>query len=73
MAAMVIAAGSVIKEPRIGATINTLNHQAAGVPFPIAATLDISPSAKRSTGRLAAIAMITTTKSGSVKILSLFR
>ena len=68
---MVMAAGSVMNEPRIGATIRTLSHQAEGVPLPSAAAFDIMASAKRRTGRLAAMAMITTTKIGSVKTRSL--
>ncbi len=42
-----------------------------GVPLPSAAALDISNSAKRSTGRLAAMAMMITTNIGSVKPRSL--
>jgi hypothetical protein len=68
MAAMVMAPGSVINEPRIGAMMRMVSHQAAGVFFPRAATQLMQDSAKRNTGRVEAMAMITKTKSGSVKL-----
>ncbi len=68
-----MAAGSVMKDPRIGAMIRTLNHHAPGEPFPRLAATAITRSANRKTGRLAAIAMITATNSGSVKFRSLLR
>ncbi len=59
---MVMAAGSVMKEPSSGAMISTLNHHADGLRLPNFAAIDIRPSAKRSTGRLAAMAMMTPRK-----------
>ena len=66
--AMTIAAGSVMKEPRIGATIRIESHHAATVPRPRPANARRHCSAKRSTGRVEAIAMMTTTNIGSVKL-----
>ena len=63
---MVIAAGSVMNDPRIGPMIRMLAHQAAGVPRPALATRRRAASAKPTIGRVAASAMMTTTKSGSV-------
>ncbi len=63
---MVIAPGSVMNEPRSGATIRIESHQAAGVSLPKRAPKRRQFSAKRSTGRVDASAMITTTNSGSV-------
>ena len=63
---MVMAAGSVTKEPRSGPTVRMASHQAAGVPWPRLATDRRAASATISTGRVAARAMITTTNKGSV-------
>ena len=63
---MVIAAGSVIAEPSNGPIVRIVTHQAAGVPPPALATYRMAPSAKATTGRVEASAMITTTKSASV-------
>ena len=63
---MVIAAGSVMKEPSSGPSVRIENHQAAGEARPARATSARSCSANFITGRLAAIAMTTTTNSGSV-------
>ena len=67
-AQMVMAAGSVMKEPSSGPSVRIESHQAqrraaaeAGPPPPAPARR--TPS----TGRVEAMAMITTTKSGSVK------
>ena len=65
-AQIVIAAGSVIKDPNSGPIVNIDNHHAAGVLFPNTATLLRADSAKDITGLEAAIAIITTTKIGSV-------
>ena len=64
---IVIAAGSVMKEPRIGPTVRIESHQAAGRPPPRLATTFSPSSEMRSTGRVAAMHMITTTNIGSVK------
>ena len=64
---MVIAAGSVMNEPRIGVTVSSVNHQAAGVDPPRRAIARKSLSASARTGREAAIVMITTTKTASSK------
>ena len=63
---MVIAAGSVMKEPSRGPIVSVANHQAAGVLPPSAATLPIARSARTMIGRVEASAMMTTTNSGSV-------
>ena len=63
---MVIAAGSVMNEPRIGPIVRMASHQAAGVSRPSLATRLSADSARTTTGRVAASAMITTTKIGSV-------
>ena len=68
---MVMAAGSVINDPRMGVMVRAANHQAAGVPPKSFATLSTIDSAKRTTGRVAAMAMIMTTNMGSVKLTSL--
>ena len=62
-----MAAGSVMKEPSTGATIRIASHQAPVVPRPRAAMRRMHASAKRSTGRVPAMAMITTMNIGSVK------
>ena len=47
------------------------SHHAAGVPLPISATRLRAPSAKKRIGFELAMAMITTTKIGSVKFTPL--
>ncbi len=64
---MIIAAGSVMKDPSTGAIVRTASHHASGVRPPSAATRPITPSANSSTGRVEATAMITATNMGSVK------
>ena len=63
---MVIAAGSVIKEPSSGPMMRMVIHQAAGVPPPARATVRSAASAKPTIGRVDASAMITTTNRASV-------
>ena len=66
---MVIAAGSVMKEPRIGPTVRIESHHAAGRAAARGRQTAADPcSAKRSTGRVAAMHMMTTTNIGSVKL-----
>ena len=65
-AQIVIAAGSVMTDPNIGPTVRMDNHHAAGVFLPKPATILKAPSAKYKTGRELAMAMMTTTKTGSV-------
>ena len=65
-AQMVIAAGSVMKEPRTGPIVRIATHHAAGVAPPAAATRLSACSANPMTGRVAASAMMTTTNIGSV-------
>src|SRR6516162_7921405 len=65
MAQIVIAAGSVIKEPSSGPMVKIESHHAAVVEPPKAAALASKVSAKRRMGRELAIAMIATTKTGS--------
>ena len=62
-----MAAGSVMKEPMSGPSPRMESHQAAGLPPPRAATLPSAASATAMTGRVEARAMITTTKTASVK------
>ena len=64
---MVIAAGSVMKEPSSGPTVRIASHQAAGVPPPRLATRRSTALGEPTTGRVEAIAMTTTTNIGSVK------
>ena len=61
-----MAAGSVMSDPRMGPTVRMVSHQAAGVPPPRLAMRRIAASAKPITGRVAAMAMMTTTNTGSV-------
>ena len=63
---MVIAAGSVMNDPKMGPMIRMVAHQAAGVAPPALATRRSADSANPTIGRVAARAMITNTKSGSV-------
>ena len=63
---MVIAAASVMKEPRSGPMVRMASHQAAGVPPPRLAMRRTTASASDTRGRVAASAMTTTTKSASV-------
>ena len=65
---MVIAAGSVMHEPSSGPTVRMASHQAAGRPPPRFANKRKPCSAQRSTGRVAAMHMMTTTNIGSVKV-----
>ena len=61
---MVIAAGSVMNEPRSGPTVSIENHHATGVLPPAAANKERQVSAKRRIGLELAMAMITKTKIG---------
>lgn len=63
---IVMAAGSVTKEPNNGPTVKIVIHHAAGVPRAVPATTRSPLSARVMTGRVDASAMMTTTKSGSV-------
>ena len=63
---MVIAAGSVMNEPIIGAIVRIATHHAAGVAPPRRATACSERSARPMIGRVDASAMMTTTNSGSV-------
>ena len=63
---MVIAPGSVMNEPRRGATIRMLIHHAAGELPPRRAMRCSVPSASSTIGRVDASAMITITNKGSV-------
>lgn len=65
-AAMVIAAGSVIKEPRIGAKTRSAIHQAKVFSFPSLAIWRKQFSAKFKIGRVDAIIIMMTTNIGSV-------
>ncbi len=57
-----------MSDPRTGPTVRIVNHQAAGV-LPPNAAIRCSPAwAKTTTGCDAAIAMMTTTNIGSVKL-----
>ena len=60
-----MAAASVMSDPSKGATMRMVIHHAIGVPRPSRAMRSRMPSAKCSTGRVDANAMITTTNSGS--------
>jgi len=64
---MVMAAGSVTSEPSSGPRVRIENHQAETLPPPTAATFRRQTSARRSTGRVEDMVMITTTKIASVK------
>ena len=68
---MVMAAGSVMNEPSKGPIVRIANHHAAGVAPPKSANFFKDPSANWRIGRELAIAMITTTKIGSVKLTPL--
>ena len=63
---MVIAAGSVMKEPKIGAKVKIDSHHAPGEFLPIAENLPKICLANCITGRVAAKAIMTTTNIGSV-------
>ena len=63
---MVMAAGSVMSEPRTGPMVRIVSHHAAGVPRPRPATRRSADSASPTIGAVDASAMITTTKIGSV-------
>jgi hypothetical protein len=63
---MVMAAGSVTKDPSSGPIVRMVNHHAAGVARPRFATRRRADSASTTIGRVAASAMITMTKRGSV-------
>ena len=65
-AEIVMAPGSVIKEPSTGPSVRIASHHAAGEPPPSAATRRSDFSANTITGRVDASAMTTTTKSASV-------
>ena len=65
-AEIVIAAGSVMNEPRIGPRVRMVSHQAASIPPNRLATFHISSSAAFSMGRVAARIMMTPTNMGSV-------
>jgi hypothetical protein len=65
-ALMVIAAGSVMNDPSSGPSMRMASHHAPGVPPPRLATRRSADSARPTIGRLAASAITTTTKSGSV-------
>src|SRR4029453_3992510 len=52
---MIIAAGSVMNDPRIGAIVKTASHQASGVRPPSAAARAITLSANSSPGGVGAI------------------
>ena len=70
---MVIAPGSVMTDPSSGPTVRIDTHQAAGVPRPMLASCRSASSANRTTGRVDASAMMTTTNSGSVYLTPSFR
>jgi hypothetical protein len=61
-----MAAGSVMKDPSSGPTVRIATHHAAGVAPAADATVRSAASAKPMIGRVAASAMMTTTKRGSV-------
>ena len=63
---MVIAAGSVMREPRIGPTVMTVIQKAPRVPPSKPAIRSINNSASRRIGRVDANTMMTTTKAASV-------
>lgn len=67
---MVMAAGSVMNDPSSGVMVRTESHHAAAPPPMRPATLPTIISAKRMTGRVAEMAMMMTTKRGSVKLTS---
>jgi hypothetical protein len=55
-----------MNDPRRGPTVRIVTHHAAGVPPPASAIRLSAASAKPTTGRVEASAMMTTTNSGSV-------
>ena len=65
-AQIVMAAGSVMNEPRMGPMVKMVTHHAAGLAPPTFANRRRLDSAKPSTGRVEASAMITTTNRASV-------
>ena len=66
MAQIVMAAASVMNDPKSGPAIRIEAHHAAGVQRPTLATFRSDDSAKAMIGRVAASAITTTTKTGSV-------
>ena len=66
---MVIAAGSVIKDPRRGPMVRMESHHANGVFPPNAANRERQLSAKRRMGLELAMAMMTKTKIGSATVV----
>ena len=62
---MVIAAGSVIKDPAKGVTVSTTIQRAAGLPPNQPATAFNSRRAASTTGRVEAMAITIKTNSGS--------
>ena len=64
---MVMAAGSVMKEPRMGPMVKMAHHQAVSVPPNRLAIFHMNRSVICRIGRVAARVMITTTNIGSVK------
>ena len=62
-----MAPGSVMKDPNSGPIVRIVNHHADGVLPPSAATRCSTDCAKATTGRVDAIAMMTTTNIGSTK------
>ena len=69
-ALIVMAAGSVIKEPRTGPRVSTVNQKAVREPPRRSAILNMIASANFRIGRVAASIIITTTNMGSVKFTS---
>ena len=65
---MVIAAGSVIKEPNTGPRVRMVNHQAVSVPPSRLAIFHMICSVNFKMGRVDARVIITTTKMGSEKL-----
>jgi hypothetical protein len=65
-AQIVMAAGSVMNEPRSGPTVRMASHHAPGVPPPRRASRPSAATAKPTIGRVDEIDMITTMKIGSV-------
>ncbi len=62
---MVIAAGSVMKEPRSGPIVRIDNHHITGLPRPSAAIRATAFSARRRIGKELAIDIMTTTNIAS--------
>ena len=72
MAQMVMAAGSVIKEPEVAVTTRRVNHHACKEPPNTLAMRQIISSNSLTTGRLDAMIMMTITNIGSTYV-RLFR